>query len=147
MAGHGGGAGDGEEIVLYDADCDWCRWSLAKILAWDRDRRVRTVALQDAEADALLAGMAPAERMASWHLVTAAGRRHSGGAALAPLLRLFPGGPPVARAAEALPGLTVRGYRWIAEHRTLLGRPLRRSWIERANARIRERSAPRSQRI
>ena len=147
MAGHGGSAGDGEAVVLYDADCGWCRWSLAKILAWDRDRRVRAVALQDAEADALLAGMAPAERMASWHLVTAEGRRHSGGAALAPLLRLFPGGPPVARCAEAVPGLTDRGYRWIAEHRTLFVRSLRGSWIERADGRIRERSAPRSQRI
>lgn len=141
MAGRGGSAGDGEDIVLYDADCGWCRWSLAKILAWDRGGRLRTVALQDAEADALLAGMVPAERMASWHLVTAAGRRHSGGAALAPLLRLFPGGAPVARGAEALPRVVDRGYRWIAEHRTLLARPLRRSWIERADARIRERSA------
>ncbi len=131
----------GEEIVLYDGDCGWCRWALAKVLAWDRDRRVRTVALQDAEADLLLSGMPSAERMASWHLVTADGRRFSGGAALAPLLRLFPGGALLARGAEAAPGVTDRGYRWVAEHRTPLGRRLRRSWVERADARIRERSA------
>lgn len=134
----------GEEVVLYDADCGWCRWALAKVLAWDRRRRVRTVALRDPEAELLLSGVPPAERMASWHLVTSGGRHFSGGAVFAPLLRLFPGGAPLARGAEAVPRLTDRGYRWVAGHRTPLGRPLPRSWVERADARIRARSIRRS---
>jgi predicted DCC family thiol-disulfide oxidoreductase YuxK len=56
--------------ILYDADCGFCRWSLGKLLAWDRPRRLRPVALQDPEADALLGGMEEERRMASWHLVT-----------------------------------------------------------------------------
>jgi predicted DCC family thiol-disulfide oxidoreductase YuxK len=138
MGARGGGAG--RAIVLYDLDCGWCRWTLAKFLAWDRYRRLRPVALQGSEADALLSDMPHGERMASWHLVTDDEHRFSGGAALAPLLTLLPGGSPLARCADALPRIVDRSYRWVAEHRSPLGRRLRRSWVERADARIRERS-------
>ena len=43
-------------IVLYDADCGFCRWSLGKLLAWDRRRLLRPVALQDPEAEAPAGG-------------------------------------------------------------------------------------------
>ena len=33
-------------IVLEDRDCGYCRWTLDKILAWDRRRRMRPVAIQ-----------------------------------------------------------------------------------------------------
>ncbi|MDP9187873.1 MAG: DUF393 domain-containing protein, partial [Actinomycetota bacterium] len=59
--------------VLYDRDCGFCRWSLSKLLAWDRSGRLRPVALQDPEADRLLAGMPEEERMDSWHWVTGDG--------------------------------------------------------------------------
>ena len=62
-----------DAIVLYDGDCGFCRSSLALILAWDRHRRLRPVALQDPESDRLLPGLSPQERMASWHLVSADG--------------------------------------------------------------------------
>ena len=137
-----GAHGHGEALVLYDADCGWCRWTLAKFLAWDRHRRLRPIALQGLEADALLADMPHGERMASWHLVTEDERRFSGGAALAPLLRLLPGGGPLARCAEGFPRAVDRAYRWVAEHRSPLGRRLCRSWVERADARIGERSGP-----
>lgn len=129
-----------ETIVLYDRDCGWCRWTLAKLLAWDRHRRVRPVALQADEADRLLADVAPAERMASWHLVRPDGRRFSAGAAFPPLLALLPAGAPLARLAAALPGPTERTYAWVAGHRSQLGSRLRRSWIERADRRISERA-------
>lgn len=131
----------GSAIVLYDRDCGWCRWTLAKLLAWDRDARLRPVALQDGESDRLLADMAPAERMASWHLVRPDGRRFSAGAAFPPLLALLPGGTPLARIAQALPQATECGYGWVAKHRSPLGRRLRRSWIERADERISARAA------
>ena len=119
--------------ILFDADCGFCRWSLARILAWDRRRALRPVALQDPEADELLHGMPAEERSASWHLVTSDGRVHSAGAAFPPLLRLLPGGRPVAALAAAFPGLTDRGYRWTARNRGRLGRLLRSGrWRGRA---------------
>jgi predicted DCC family thiol-disulfide oxidoreductase YuxK len=108
--------------VLYDSDCGFCRWSLAKLLAWDRHRRLRPVALQDPEADLLLGGMSGEERMASWHLVDSDRKVLSGGAALPPLLRLLPGGRPLAAIAARAPKLTERGYRSVVDHRGGLGR-------------------------
>lgn len=43
-------------VILFDDDCGFCRWSLSKILAWDRLGRLRPVALQSPEADDLLWG-------------------------------------------------------------------------------------------
>jgi predicted DCC family thiol-disulfide oxidoreductase YuxK len=83
------------------------------------------VALQDPEAESLLAGMDREQRMASWHLVTPEGRVYSGGAAAAPLLRLLPGGRPLAAVAAALPAVTDAAYRWVARNRNWLGRLLR----------------------
>ncbi len=128
-------------VVLYDRDCGFCRWALAKLLAWDRRRLLRPVPLQGGEADRLLAGMGEEERMASWHLVTPDGEVRSGGPALAPLLRMLPGGWPLAAVAERVPGLVDRGYRWVAEHRTAVGRPVTEGAKRRADRRIAEREA------
>src|SRR5712672_1353059 len=95
-------------VVLYDADCGFCRWSLGRLLALDRRRRLRPVALGTEQADALLAGLDPQRRAASWHLVSPDGRRWSAGAAAAPLLRLLPGGRLPARVLAAAPRLTER---------------------------------------
>ena len=111
-------------IVLYDSDCGFCKRMLAKFLLWDRGRRLRPVALQSDEAGGLLAGMPEDERMASWHLVTPDGSVRSGGEAVAPLLRLLPGGSPLAWIAERLSGPVDRGYRWVAANRSALSRRL-----------------------
>jgi predicted DCC family thiol-disulfide oxidoreductase YuxK len=108
--------------MLYDRDCGLCRWSASKVLAWDRNGRVRAVALQDPEAERLLAELSPERRPASWHLVTADGHVNSAGAALAPLLRLLPGGRPLAVVAELSPALTERLYRLVARNRSRLSR-------------------------
>jgi predicted DCC family thiol-disulfide oxidoreductase YuxK len=118
------GNGDSRNVILYDEDCGFCRWSLSKFLAWDRRRRLRPVPLQSDEADRLLAGMDAETRMRSWHLVTPAGRVYSAGAAVPPLMRLLPGGRPLALASESLPVATERLYRWVADHRDRLGRTL-----------------------
>jgi predicted DCC family thiol-disulfide oxidoreductase YuxK len=110
--------------ILYDRDCGFCRWSMAKILHWDRRDALRPVALQDPEADRLLPALDHETRMASWHLVSPNGRVHSGGAAAAPLLRLLPGGRPLASLAAAMPKTTDRLYRFVARHRDQLGRML-----------------------
>lgn len=111
-------------VVLYDRDCGVCRWSMAKIMAWDRHGRLRAVSLQDPEADRLLRGMDPERKMDSWHLVTPDGRVRSAGAAAPPLLRVLPGGRPLAAVAAALPGVTEGLYRLVARHRDRLGRIL-----------------------
>jgi predicted DCC family thiol-disulfide oxidoreductase YuxK len=125
-----------ETLVLYDADCGFCRWSLGKLLAWDRRRLLRPVALQGPEADRLLAGMGEEERMSSWHLVSEDGEVRSGGEALAPLFRTLPGGRPLAALAERMPRLADRGYRFVAEHRTAFGRPVSEGAKRRADRRI-----------
>ena len=114
----------GRSVVLYDADCGLCRWATDRIVRWDDRRRLRAVPLQAAEADRLLGSMDPAERMASWHLVSPDGDVRSAGAAIPPLLRVLPGGRPLAAAAERLSGTTDRAYAWIVRHRAGLGRML-----------------------
>ena len=110
--------------VLYDADCGFCRSSLALILAWDRERRLRPVALQDPEADRLLAHLSPEERMASWHLVTEDGAVRSAGDAFDALFDLLPGGGAPAALARRFPAGARRGYSLVADHRSRLGRLL-----------------------
>lgn len=122
--------------VLYDQDCGFCRWSLAKLLAWDRRRALTPVPLASPKADRILDGMPAEERRASWHLLDAEGGLHSGGAAFPPLLRLLPGGAPLAAIASRAPRLTDRGYRWVADHRSGLGRFVTDGARRRADRRI-----------
>ena len=106
-----------EAVILYDRSCAFCRRSVERLLRWDRNRRLRPVALQDPEADELLGGMDERTKMASWHLVTSDGAVHSAGDAFPPLLRRLPGGRPLAWLAAALPGPTERAYRYVARTR------------------------------
>jgi predicted DCC family thiol-disulfide oxidoreductase YuxK len=129
--------------VLYDADCGFCRWSLARVLALDRTRRLRPVALGTSEADELLADLTPEQREASWHLVAPDGTRSSAGAAGPPLLRLLPGGRVPAAVLSAAPGLTERLYQLIADHRSRLSRLVPSKAKLRATSRI-ERHTPKS---
>lgn len=128
--------------LLYDSDCGFCRWSLAQLLTWDRQNRLRVVELGSQEADELLTDLTPEERAASWHLVSPEGRRWSAGAAASPLLGLLPGGRAPGRALAAAPGATERAYRWVADHRSTLSRLIPAGAKGRADARIaRRRSA------
>lgn len=110
-----------EAVVFYDADCGFCRWAVDKVLAWDRAGKLRPAALQGPEADRLLRGLSDEEKMASWHLVVD-GNRYSGGAAAAPLLRLLPGGRPLASVVARFPRVSDRAYRYVARHRDRFGR-------------------------
>ena len=131
-----GGAEASRSLVLYDRDCGFCRWSLAQVLTWDRGRRLRPVALQDPRARSLLGDMERERMFASAHLVTPDGAIHSGGDAVAPILRLLPGGAPLAPVAGAMSGPAHAGYNWVARNRRLLGRPLPEWAKARATARI-----------
>ena len=139
--------------LLYDPDCGFCRVCVAVLLRWDRQRRLRPVALRSPEANELLAGMPEHEQMRSWHLVdprwwgngaeNATNPNHlarddlavrSGGAAFSELFQLLPGGGPLARLAERFPRASERGYRWVADRRTAFGKPLPQAakrWADR----------------
>jgi predicted DCC family thiol-disulfide oxidoreductase YuxK len=110
--------------ILYDPDCGFCRVCVAVVLRWDRQGRLRPVALGSEEADAMLAGMPEKAKLASWHLVMPDGNVVSAGAAFSPLFRLLPGGTPLARIADRFPRAAERGYRWVADRRSAFGRPL-----------------------
>ena len=119
--------------VIYDSDCGFCKWCLALLLAWDRQGALRPLPLGTGDANRLLSDLTVEQRDASWHLVTD-GERFSAGAALAPALSLLRGGRIPAAFFARFPGATERGYRWVAEHRGLLGRfvPARaRRWAGR----------------
>ncbi len=126
-------------LVLYDADCGFCRWSLAKLLAWDRRGALRPVPIDSEEGARLLTGVDEERRLASWHLARD-GRTWSAGAAFPPLLALLPGGSPLARAAARLPRLTAAGYGLVAGNRGKLGRLVPAAAKRRADARIRRRA-------
>jgi predicted DCC family thiol-disulfide oxidoreductase YuxK len=126
--------------LIYDSDCGFCRWCLGKVLAWDRRRSVRPVALQTEEADLLLAEMPPDVRMSSWHLVDGDGTVHSAGAGFEPLLRLLPGGRPLAALAARFPGATEGGYRLVSGNRSIFGKFVTDGAKRRADQRIATRT-------
>ena len=128
--------------VLYDVDCGFCRWAMARVLAWDRRRRLRPVAIQDAEGEALLARLDPAARLDSWHVAFPDGRLYSAGPALAAVVGLLPGGRAPAAAMRALLPVTGWAYRLVAGHRAVPGRLVSAAAKRRATEAIRARSAP-----
>jgi predicted DCC family thiol-disulfide oxidoreductase YuxK len=110
--------------ILYDEDCGFCRWSVDRLLRLDGGRRLRATPIRGVEGHAMLTGLPVEERLASWHLRSPSREVVSAGAAVAPLLRLLPGGRPFARIAARFPRLTERVYGWVARHRTAFGRLL-----------------------
>ncbi len=127
--------------ILYDADCGFCRFTLATLLAWDRRRLLMPVSIQSDEGQELLHEVEPELRLASAHAVTADGRVYSGGAALEPVAKVLPAGAPLAAAARLLERPVDRGYRWVANNRTALSRPVPRRWKDGASARIERHAA------
>ena len=126
--------------MIYDSDCGFCKWCLALLLSLERggggNGALRPLPLGTPEADRLLADLTVEERDASWHLVID-GERSSAGAALAPAMAFVRGGRVPATAFRRFPGASERGYRWVADHRGLLGRfvPARaRRWAGRVIA-------------
>ena len=108
--------------VLYDRDCGFCRWTLAKILRLDRDRRLRPLPIQSAEGQRLLANIPEEDRLASWHLATSDGEVRSAHEGFPGLFSRLPAGAPIALLTGALPGPFDAGYRALVANRTRLGR-------------------------
>jgi predicted DCC family thiol-disulfide oxidoreductase YuxK len=128
--------------VLYDRDCGFCRWSLGRLLAWDRAGRLRPVAIQSPEGQRLLGDLTPEQRLASAHAVDAGGRRTSGGDAMAPIAAVLPGGATLAALGRRAPAVARAGYRAVAGRRSVLGRLISDAARARADERIARRSVP-----
>jgi predicted DCC family thiol-disulfide oxidoreductase YuxK len=126
--------------LIYDSDCGFCRWCLGKVLAWDRRRAVRPVALGTDEANRLLGEMPAGERRSSWHLADPSGAIRSAGAGFEPLLRLLPAGAPLAALAARFPRATERGYRLVSGNRSFFGRFVTDGAKRRADRRIATRT-------
>jgi predicted DCC family thiol-disulfide oxidoreductase YuxK len=128
-------------VVLYDADCGFCRAVLAGLLALDRRRRLRPVALQSAEGERLLPGETEEERLAALHFAVPGQTPVAGGAAVSALLSELPGGRPLARLLDRLPAATERAYRLVADNRSTLSRAVPAAAKRRADAALARRVA------
>lgn len=129
-------------IIYYDADCGFCRRMLRIVLRMDSRSKRRLIprAIQDPLAASALAPRTPQEQLASWHLQLPNGAVISAGAAIPALLRLW-GWPRAAVALfERFPSVTEFGYRWVADHRVLLGRLTR--WIPDLPQAVQPRKSP-----
>lgn len=108
--------------VLYDRDCGFCRWTLAQILAFDRAKRLRPVAIQSDEGQRLLERVPVEERLESWHLVERDGTVKSAEAGFPGLFARLPAGAPIARLTGLLQAPSGAAYRLLVANRTRLGR-------------------------
>lgn len=128
-------------VLFYDADCGFCRWCVAKVLAWDRKRSIVPLAIGSSESGALLGDVEPARRLASWHFRDPSGAVFSAGAAFAPLLRLLPGGSPLAAFASRFPRGVERAYRVVVANRGVLGALVTSGARARADRRLAARKS------
>jgi len=131
----------GRAPLLYDADCGFCRWTVAKVLACDRGGRLEAIAIQDPRGASLLRGMPIERQLASWHLVGPGGTTHSAGDVFGPLLQMLGRGFS-ARVAAAFPAMVRVGYRAVAGRRGWFGRRLTRRALSSADERIKRSGQP-----
>ncbi len=104
-------------IVLYDADCGFCRWAMAWALGHDRRRALVAVPIQSQLGSQLLAELGPSERLEAAHVVRDDGTRDSGGIAAAEVLGALPHTRALGRLARGLPAPTAVLYGLVAAHR------------------------------
>jgi predicted DCC family thiol-disulfide oxidoreductase YuxK len=108
-------------IVLFDADCGFCRWAMAWALRLDRRALLVAVPIQSELGGELLADLSASERLSAAHVVEGDGRRRSAGAAAATVLAaLAP--TRLARLARRSPRTTELLYAAVAGQRAPLGR-------------------------
>src|SRR3954451_6774060 len=108
--------------VLYDSDCGICT-ATATLLG--RRRGLVPVAIQSPAGATFLGDLTLVERLRAFHVVSSAGERSTGGAALAPLARALPAGGLVAPLLERFPNATERAYALVARNRHRVSAVLR----------------------
>jgi predicted DCC family thiol-disulfide oxidoreductase YuxK len=120
-------------IVLYDAECGFCRWAMAWAMRRDRDRQIVAVPIQSALGGELLADLPADERLTSAHVVLE-GRRRSGGDGAADVLSALPSLRLIGRLGHALPAVSASLYDFVAARRHRVGRLVGRQARRRADA-------------
>ena len=110
------------------------------LLAWDRRRRLRPVALQSDEGARLLPGLSPEQRLEAVWAIPENGIPHTAGAAAPVVLRELPGGAALAALSARVPGATGRGYVLVAGNRSTLSRLVPAGLVRRADALIARRA-------
>jgi predicted DCC family thiol-disulfide oxidoreductase YuxK len=120
-------------IVVYDADCGFCRWSMAWALAHDSSSALLAAPIQSQLGGQLLADLSPGERLDAAHVISDDGSRQSGGAAVAEVLGTLPRTRALGRLARALPAPTGALYGLVASRRHRFGRLLGREARRRAD--------------
>jgi predicted DCC family thiol-disulfide oxidoreductase YuxK len=109
-------------VLLYDAECRFCRFCVRGIARVDRPEGLGFLSLQDDEAAALLGELSASERLESWRLVEIDGTLGGFGAGTVGLVGAL-GLTTVARLLDRIPDDTLdRIYGAVARRRGLLGR-------------------------
>jgi predicted DCC family thiol-disulfide oxidoreductase YuxK len=109
-------------IVLYDADCGFCRWAMAWAVRHDHHHVLVTVPIQSSLGSELLVDVTPSERLRSAHVIREDGSRRLGGAAAADVLSVLPPTRVLGRLARSLPRTTALLYGVVAARRRSFGR-------------------------
>jgi predicted DCC family thiol-disulfide oxidoreductase YuxK len=109
-------------IVLYDADCGFCRWAMAWAVRRDHHHVLVTVPIQSPLGSELLVDVIPNDRLRSAHVVRDDGRRRSGGAAAADVLSVLPPTRALGQLARSVPRTTALLYGVVAARRMSFGR-------------------------
>jgi len=109
-------------IVLYDAECGFCRWAMAWAVRRDERHVLVAVPIQSPLGSELLVDLAASDRLRSARVVRDDGHRLSGGAAAAEVLDVLPSTRFLGRLAHGLPGTTAFLYRVVARRRVSFGR-------------------------
>ncbi len=122
-------------VLLYDADCGFCRWAVVRALDRDAAGILEPIRIQSARGAQLLADLDERERLGAVHVISADGSRRSGGAALGVLLDVLRR-PALARLATLSPPLTDRAYRFVADNRRQFSRLVSAKAKRRADERL-----------
>jgi predicted DCC family thiol-disulfide oxidoreductase YuxK len=109
-------------IVLFDADCGFCRWAMAWALRLDRRDLLVAVPIQSELGGELLVDLTASERLSAARVVEEEGHRRSAGAAAAAVLAALAPTRALARLARRSPGTTELLYAAVAGQRGHLGR-------------------------
>ncbi|MEI7889114.1 MAG: DCC1-like thiol-disulfide oxidoreductase family protein [Actinomycetes bacterium] len=128
--------------VLYDADCDFCRWSVSKLLEKDSHGLLLPVSIQSARGQSLLSPIAQERRLDSAHCVASNGEIRSGGQAVEWIAMRTEGAALAGRLAAAAPWIFVGGYRLVAKNRGLFSRWMTPSRLALADRVIAQREGP-----
>lgn len=103
-------------ILVYDEACELCERLARWMKRFDSHHRLTTMTFGEAKSTDVLNRVPEPRRWTQFHLVSPSGEVTSGDAAIPALLRLLPGGAPLAWLLVHAPGgqwAIEQFYRWL----------------------------------